>query len=404
MTTGMSDGGQPVKDTPAIQQEMLLDEKQSLEAGEAVERELEIEETRNQQEPNGTLNRSASQHPEHLYRGSSNAHQIPRKAKQGGNGGKASSNKMQKSSDSPSSNAASSKKRKDTTNITDKKSNVFASYKEVWMQQTRLRKLEAEAKMAEAKARNATDIAEQMRLKREEADRMKRELELVMQARVDNSAELRETVKQMAVSLHENAARNREDIQNKNREEAASYRASVAQMLAEKRKEWDKRQKELVAQAKAMNANAICDDPKMYWITKSKERQQKEMDRLELERRANEDELRRLKKQEQRLMRRIEQSKQVEEEERRRYETYLTGEYRTGKSTTSPTATTSGAKKAKAPERTKQSRTMTKSAVEEQSIKAHISTLSNDPANNQVSDHNSCEFDEENENPDHPIP
>lgn len=89
-----------------------------------------------------------------------------------------------------------------------------------------------------------------MKLKREEADRMKREMELVMQARVDNSAELRETVKQMAASLHENAARNREDIQNKNREEAASYRASVAQMLAEKRKEWDKRQKELVAQAK----------------------------------------------------------------------------------------------------------------------------------------------------------
>ncbi|ESU35560.1 Hypothetical protein DHA2_153230 [Giardia duodenalis] len=404
MTTEMSGGGQPVKDASAIQQEMLLDEKQNLEAGEAVGQEPEAKETKHQQEPNDALSGSASQHPERLDRSASNAHQVPRKAKHGGNGGKAPSNKMHKSSDSPSPNAASSKRRKDTTNMTDKKSNVFASYKEVWMQQTRLRKLEAEAKMAEAKAKNATDIAEQMKLRREEADRMKREMELVMQARVDNSAELRETVKQMAASLHENAARNREDIQNKNREEAASYRASVAQMLAEKRKEWDKRQKELVAQAKAMNANAICDDPKMYWITRSKERQQKELDRLEMERRANEDELRRLKKQEQRLMRRIEQSKQVEEEERRRYETYLTGEYRTGKSSNSPTTTTSGAKKSKAPEKTRQSRTLTKSTIEESPTRADTSTLPNDPTNDQAPDYNTCEFDEENESPDHPTP
>lgn len=396
MTTQAQDGAQPVESVPKIQPEVLLNEDMNEEADETVGKELESGNTRNQQEPEETHDKSTLQHPEQLGRGSSNAHQAPRKAKQGGTAGKAQNNKMYRSSDNSSPNGAS-KGRKNATNVADKKSNVFASYKEVWMQQTRLRKLEAEAKMAEAKAKNATDTAEQMKIRREEADRMKREMELVMQARTDNSAELRETVKQMAASLHENAARNREDIQNKNREEAANYRASVAQMLADKRKEWDKRQKELVAQAKAMNSNAICDDPKMYWITKSKEMQQKEMDRLEMERRANEDELRRLKKQEQKLIRRIEQSKQVEEEEKRRYEKYLTGEYRAGKSNTSPT--TGNTKKPKAADKAKQSRSLTKSVTEEAPTKTNNDAPMNDTTNDQAPDYNDCEFDEEDKSP-----
>lgn len=408
------------EDIPRLEDGVLSDDEDGLEEGEMIREtignELEIEETECIQEKNCSPDRSITQSQDHPGKNNSTAYQTQKRPKQGSNTGKTSgnniaNNKAHKSQTNSSPNAAPSKGHKNTTNTNDRKSNVFASYKEVWMQQTRLRKLEAEAKMAEAKAKNAADAAEQMKAKREEADRMKREMELIMQARVDNSAELRESVKQMAVSLHENAARNREDIQLKNREEAANYRASVAQMLAVKKKEWDKRQKELVAQAKAMNSNAICDNPKMYWVTRSKEMQQKEMDRMEMERRANEDELRRLKKQEQKLIRKIEQSKQVEEEERRRYETYLTGEYRTGKSGTSPAAMSGATKKSKVSEKTKQSRTMNKSVIEETYEPAtdYISTridgdapvddtnndINGNEINDQVRDYNDCDFEEE---------
>lgn len=423
------------EDISRLEDGVPSDDEESLEEGkaarEAAGAELEIEEAGDRQEPGCASDRSATQSPEQSTKNNSSTRQTQKKPKQGANTGKAggssNNNKAHKSPTNPSPNAAPSKGRKNASNISDRKSNVFASYKEVWMQQTRLRKLEAEAKMAEAKARNAADAAEHMKAKREEADRMKREMELVMQARVDNSAELRESVKQMAASLHENAARNREDIQLKNREEAASYRASVAQMLAVKKKEWDKRQKELVAQAKAMNSNAICDNPKMYWVTRSKEMQQKEMDRMEMERRANEDELRRLKKQEQKLMRKIEQSRQAEEEERRRYETYLTGEYRERRSGTSPAAMSGGTKKPKASEKTKQSRTMTKSVTEETHEAAHAHThahdsarvddntpaddivnntdndTKNDEPNDQAHAYDDCDFDEGDKSPDQPI-